>query len=84
MTMKDLVTFIVTLLCTWSSCQTEDPNGYRTIQHLGAGQVQLGMIYMAEHDELSAYNLYNKVPRRPEVFNSPCQILTLLNKVPGY
>ena len=24
------------------------------------------------------------LPRRPEVFNSPRQILTLLNKVPGY
>ena len=24
------------------------------------------------------------VPRRPEVFNSPRQILTLQNKVPGY
>ena len=25
-----------------------------------------------------------QLPRRPEVFNSPRQILTLLNKVPGY
>ena len=28
--------------------------------------------------------IHGCVPRRPEVFNSPRQILTLLNKVPGY
>ena len=27
---------------------------------------------------------YFSLPRRPEVFKSPRQILTLLNKVPGY
>ena len=68
----------------WPDPQTGPKNSKPLKILCGTRGLGYNIIKYKRQNVVSPNVLPNGIPWRPEVFNSPRQILTLLNKVPGY